>query len=649
MPRPFTAAFLAATALATTYGPLFAQDVTIETVTLATGGLANVEGRMVGPGSEMELAIEREHVSDVLRTLVVTGETPVRSIDLQAAEPLDARTPEGRLLAGDLADPSAILDALIGEEVEIAAGTVRLVGRLLAYDEVTLPAEGEGEPRPALRISVATPENRIAFATVPLGDPIAIDGEAMERRLAALLPGIAAVTDETRRTLKVTLSGEGTAGFRFVIPTTIWRPSYRATIGDGSVLLQGWATLENTTGFDWNDVRLRLAVGTPVAYAQDVYSPLRTTRPNAPFAVGQTAEVPIVSEQVAAPGFAAAQERMFRAAPSVMPEAVADVAAPLETGERVAERAVSIFDVPTPVTLESGRALSVPFLDASAEANRVAYIDLADANERALDALELSFDDEATVPGGLIAVYGTEGFLGDARFDGSDGGTERILPFAVSSDLNVETTQRERQAIARVAIADGTLRLTRDFETIRTVALDAAEPTTLVLDGSRAPDAQVFAELSGGEVSASPLGENRYRVRAQIRAGESVLTVRTVRPLVESYVVSDIPTVVLNEVLALGGRLDERTRQTLDALAALSARLADLRRREQAAGQEIDDLTRALETDRENLAALGPATPEGASIRQRIVERANALDALLGERRELQRQIAAAERELRAG
>ena len=41
-----------------------------------------------------------------------------------------------------------------------------------------------------------------------------------------------AIIDDGRRELTVRLDGEADAGFSFVVPTTVWRPSYRAIIGE---------------------------------------------------------------------------------------------------------------------------------------------------------------------------------------------------------------------------------------------------------------------------------------------------------------------------------------------------------------------------------------------------------------------------------
>ncbi len=405
-------------------------------VTLATGGLAEVEGRMSRAADTMHLAIERPQVADVLRTLVVTGSAPVVSIDLEAAETVGARSPAGRLLAGDLSDPMTILEAVIGAEVTVSGGPRQLSGRLLAYRPVTVPGSDNTPETPGLRVAVATHDGKIAYAVFPSLEQLSITGEAVAERMAGVVPALAESVDDGRRDLSVRLAEPATAGFSFVVPTTVWRPSYRAIVGsEGDVTLQGWATLENTTGLDWNGIDLRLAVGTPVAYSQDVYAPLRTTRPIAPFEVGRTAQTGIVAPEEAAmevqqdfamasPAPAAGRSRGFVGglAKSGAPAAEIVTGGPASAGS-----AATVFPVAGSIDLAAGRTLTVPFLSADQDVERIVYNDLL-AGTQPFDALEMSFDPDATVPGGLVAVYDEDGFVGDARFGGADGGEVQHSP-----------------------------------------------------------------------------------------------------------------------------------------------------------------------------------------------------------------------------
>ena len=625
-----------------------AANANVTRVTLATGGLAAVEGRMDAASDTMRLAIERALVADVLRTLVVTGDAAVRSIDLEAAEPVGERSATGRLLNGDLADPASILQSLIGQTVEIRGGASQLAGQLLAFSFVTLDG-GENGSRPALRIAVATPEGSVSYATFETEKPLAIEGGAVSDRVAGVVPALQASVDDGRRELVVRLDGEGTAGFTFVVPTTVWRPSYRAILGDGDeVALQGWATLENTTGLDWNDIELRLAVGTPVAYRQDVYSPLRTERPVAPFEVGRTAEVPLVEQEMMAadmPVMAApaSRSRAFGGMAEAAP-AFAKRADLVTGGPAVASSAATIFPVAGAIDLAAGRTLNVPFLDGSQDAERIVYI-ASPSDVTPMDALDIAFADDATVPGGLIAVYDANGFVGDARFAGADSGERTILPFARSADVNAKLNQNNRQTLTSARIADGSLRVRRETARQIVLALEAAEPVTLVADVPVSGNETVTVE--GGEAEVTKVSESLYRVRAKLGAGATRIDITAVRPLLEQYMVSDIPTYVIEEVLSVGGAIDAETAARLRTIAAASARVAEIDRRLATLEADIDALRQAVAADRDNLEAIDASTPEGGRVRERIIARTDEIDAMLDTARDLRAERMQAERDLR--
>ena len=624
-------------------------DVTIQKVTLATGGLAQVEGAMRAPGETMTLAIERSQVADVLRTLVITGDASVVSIDLPAAEPVGERSETGRLLAGDLADPVTVLRSLIGEVVEVRGGANQLSGRLLAFSTVGVPIEEREDLAPALRISVATADGRVAYATFPLLEALAIEGEAVDERMAGVVPALGESVDDGRRELTVRLAEPASVGFSFVVPTTVWRPSYRAVVAGEEVSLQGWATLENTTGFDWDAVELALSVGTPVAYRQDVYAPLRTSRPEAPFEVGRTVEAPIVAEAPAAFASVATEameaDSMERARPAPRARALAgaEVGGPAVSGS-----ASTVFPVSGPIDLAAGRTLTVPFLDGTERVDTIAYLDLDAPQSTPMDALELTFDEAATVPGGLIAVYDETGFVGDARFAGADGGATNILPYALSADVDATVTDRTRQLLASASLADGVLRLTRELRTRIVLTLEADEPKTLIADASRDASERIGLETSSDfAANVEELGDGRARLRAELPAGASRITINAVRPIVERYMVSDLTTPVIEEVLSLGDALDEATRLRLEAIAAIAARIAEIDRTLATLDADVEDLRRAVAADRENLEAIDVSTPEGAEVRERIVRRTNEIDEALSRIRELRQERLDEERALR--
>ena len=57
----------------------------------------------------------------------------------------------------------------------------------------------------------------------------------------------------------------------YMIPTPVWKSSYRLVFDDKSEsTLEGWAIIDNTTGEDWTNVRLAVVSGRPVSFHQPV-------------------------------------------------------------------------------------------------------------------------------------------------------------------------------------------------------------------------------------------------------------------------------------------------------------------------------------------------------------------------------------------
>jgi len=59
----------------------------------------------------------------------------------------------------------------------------------------------------------------------------------------------------------------------------VWRPSYRLVIGDKGSDLQAWGIVQNLSGEDWNNVRLSLIAGAPLAFEATLGVPVIPSRP----------------------------------------------------------------------------------------------------------------------------------------------------------------------------------------------------------------------------------------------------------------------------------------------------------------------------------------------------------------------------------
>jgi outer membrane protein OmpA-like peptidoglycan-associated protein len=59
----------------------------------------------------------------------------------------------------------------------------------------------------------------------------------------------------------------------YVTEAPVWKPSYRIALGgDGKVMLEGWAIVDNTSGEDWKDVKVGVGSSSALSFRYDLWS-----------------------------------------------------------------------------------------------------------------------------------------------------------------------------------------------------------------------------------------------------------------------------------------------------------------------------------------------------------------------------------------
>jgi len=197
--------------------------------------------------------------------------------------------------------------------------------------------------------------------------------------------------------------------------------------------------------------------------------------------------------------------------------------------------------------------------------------------------------------------------------------------------------RQERRILSNARFSGGLLRVTREARRTIVGALEAREPVALVVDVPRAAG-ETIAAGGPADVTVTEPDARLARLRLDLAEGATRLEITGTRPIEERYEVGRIPPDVVEEVLSVGGAVDDETAERLSALAAAAARIDEIDRRIETMEATIDDLREAVAADRENLSAIDVATPEGARVRERIVERTEEIDGALGELRALREE-----------
>jgi hypothetical protein len=640
------AAFLSAGALIAATA-LRADELALKRVLLSSGGLGYYEYEAdVDGDATVDLTVPLDQVDDVLKSLVVFDDHGgVGGLDLPSREPLAETFRRLPFTEEDLNSSAGLIQALRGAEVEVG-GARGLSGRIVSVAEEERVSP-EGRPlAPRHRVTLMSDRGLGSFVLEDV-DSVKFIDLAVQAEIDKALKALAANRDKDSRLVRLSSKGKEKRKLRvaYLVAAPLWKASYRlvppADPDAKQALLQGWATLENLSGQDWNGVDLTLVSGQPVTFRQQLYRSYMVDRPEAPVeVVGRL--LPGVDEgaieQPQTDAVAPLRKHMHMAprstadayaapAPAAKPLAAAglDRPEPSPTTVAVADQAVSAqegltqvsFHVPYPVSVGNGRTLSLPIIGGPAPIERLAiYQSDVDAHHP-LSAVQLSNDGKSGLPPGIVTIYeqGAEGvsYVGDSRLSALSAGDSRLLSYALDQKVLVDSSEADAADLTRGTIAKGTLTIENLERRKTTYRVKATEPRHLIVV---APELEGWklVEPSKGAIAKS---EGSYRIPFDIKAGDA-----------QSFVVTQEKRETRLVALAsvddgtLGfyvnaRELDPTTRDQL-------AKLFDLRGKHAAAERALAETTKQIADivqDQNRLKNLLPAVGAGSDLQKRYLNK----------------------------
>lgn len=587
---------------------------TIRAITLSTAGLALIEAEgPLGP-EPLRLAIRRAHIDDFLKSLRLSdpeGGVPM----LTMAGPGTLQDTFGTLPfdPAALSDLRALLDAMTGAPVEAERRGSSVSGAVMGMRE--LPCSGETAGlcvALTLRGEDGTLRQVLLDEATELTFTDASDRDAIERGLAALRMTARAQLIDVH--LTSTRDAPRDVRLGWLQPAPIWKTAWRAEAGPESVTLTGWAVVENTTGQDWEDITLTLATGAVQALEVQLYDRIEAgLKLGAPAVEAELADMPQLARSTMA------FEAEFDVVPTVMDDG--------ETFSR--------FTLATPVTLRAGEMISLPFLSEALDAARLTLHRGGSRAAHPMIAIEFENPLSLRLPAGVVTVYeSARGHAGDAMVPELAPGAREVIEFASDAAMRISESIDEGARITSATIVNGVLVSGERIERRTTYRIEGAPDAdrTLTLLHPQRPGWDI--EDTGG---VSEFDATRYQV--SVPAGEivthEVTEARSIRQEV-ALLSLDIETLAFWS----GQISDPDVQERLRGLQDLRAQEADLR----------DAITRAnadeaeLIADQDRLAALivqlGDDSPATQDRRARVDSIDAEIDALRGERRTAQDQLA---------
>lgn len=644
---------------------LSAAELPVRTVILYKHGVGYFErSGELKPGEAARLEFKAPEMNDVLKSLTIQDKNggKVTGLRYDSSEPLDHKLGEFPFkVEAENASLSGFLNQLKGARITLKFGADSLSGtivsaRLVAGDEKRPEREqlvlllDSGELR-TLDLSAAT--------SVQFGDA------ALQAQLRDYLRVVAAARSQEKRSVYIDSVDAGTRQLSasYMIPTPVWKSSYRLLFKEtGEPTLEGWGIVDNTTGEDWDKVRLSLVSGRPVSFISRLYEPKYVQRPTAELAEDR-AVAPQVYEgamdavkamaMVPSAGLAGPVGRMKLVAPNRVPSQAAEgmveavqmdsSIASTASGREIGELFEYRFS--GPVTVKKSESAMLPFLQQKIGARKLLIY--SDASSRhPMNAAELTNSTGETLDGGPITVFDANAYGGEALVETVKAGDKRLISYAVDLGTRITTafdssTEAIREIHARRGVIS-TRQAARETRTYTAVNVDKKAKTLII----QHPVRYGYKVLNQKPVETT---SNAYRFEVKLAPGATekfpVVEERELENsiLITNFNSKDLIAFAQNKVLSAAAR------NQLEQIARTKQSIADTDAALRRTSTEIDNLFRDQERVRQNISNLNQVSGQQEQVQKyarALATQESQLATLRDRQNELTQKKAALETEL---
>jgi|GEM_PF-134365 len=536
------------------------SDLPIKNITLYRSGVASLERRGSVNGSvRIPLRFTAEQVNDILKSLVVldlSGKGRVAGVSYGSKEPLSRRLSAFGLDISDSPTTLTLLTRLRGQQVTLLFAQSKAVGTVMGVETRDTVYTGKDGVATNIKLPWVTLLTDSGLRHFNLADVEGIDiaDKTLAADLSKALALIAAQGQDRFKTVDVSLEGEGARdiALAYIQESPVWKTSYRAVLQDKrddqkdakpSMLLQGWAIVENTTDEDWKDVRLSLVSGRPVSFTMNLYEPLYMTRPDVPVPMIAGVMPRVFDAEMAKPGSAPVDAAP---APSSMPGARSRQMLKNEAGRGGASEAKSLaenemsfsmsafgsnnggtsadavetgevfqYRLPQPVTIERQRSAMLQIVGESLPQRRVSIYSV-DRGTNPMRGVELTNSTALQLLPGPIAVFDEGVYAGDAQINHVAPGDTRLIAYAVDLDVLAAQKLKDAARVTSVKIVNGVVQVNQRVERTTTYQFtnkDNKRPRTIVIEHAKTGE-----ELVEPKKPTSETAEN-YRFEVACAAG----------------------------------------------------------------------------------------------------------------------------------
>jgi hypothetical protein len=613
------------------------------------------------PGEDARLDFKPSEMDDVLKSLTIQtpGGGRITGVRYDSSEPLAQRLQSFPFRLGEAQPLSAFLDTLKGARVEVRVGPETITGAIVGGRQTA--ATGQQPEKELLTLLMDSGDLRtldLSSATnLRLHDP------GLQGQLKDYLSAVSGARSRDKRSVYVesAKSGQRQMIASYVIPTPVWKSSYRLIFGEGgAATLEGWAIVDNVTGEDWADVRLSVVSGRPISFLSRLYEPRYLPRPKGQLPE-ERAQAPVVhagviggvtAEPLVEKAFVDNRRQRMMVAELEAPAAPAPAFARADAASSVVSTAegrelgeLFEYNFATPVTVRKGESAMLPFLQQKVAARRLLiYAD--PRSQYPLNAAEITNDTGKALDGGPVTVFDGASYTGEALMETLKATDKRVISYAVDLGTRITTEFGSNSNMIReIHFRRGVLTTRQAAQETRTYTIRNVDqkPKTLVLEQAVRPG----YELVNRKPSETTATAYRFEIKLAPGAVEKFPVVEE-RLIDNSYAISSMTPDVLasyvqNKALSEAGRLQ------LQKILQQKRLVADADGTATRTAQEINDLTSDQSRLRQNIESLNRVAGQQEQVQQyarQLAAQETQLAGLRDRLAELRKKKAALESEL---
>lgn len=607
-------------------------DLPITRIALFSSGVGYYEHEgVVTDNATMRLAFRVDQLNDVLKSMILSDFDggQIRSVSYPTQDPVDHALQSFEI---DLSRDMTLKDLLMqvrGSHV-IIHGKEVLNGSVLGVEiRETIYKNPESVVQDRI-LNLCTNEG-IQSINLNSIQRFEFQDQRLTDELNQALGVIASSRNRQKRSVDILFSGQGERRVRigYLIESSIWKMSYRLDLSNEQNILQGWALVDNTTDYDWKDVRLSLISGQPISFISDLYNPLYAKRPTVSLKLQPSVAPQIYDEGIEEdtsrnsietllheePGNTSERpaylkrSHLHRARKGPEIEILKDIHQTSPTPMSIDDGVKSCteiqplgelfcYNIDHPVSINRRNSCMLSIISTRVNAERVSIFNEKVLSSRALNGAILHNDTSMKLLGGPITIFDENMYAGDAQIEYMAPDDKRHISYAIDLEASIDASRKNKSHSIIVAAVKGYLHIKTDcrMTTLYRIKNKAKKQKTIIIEHPFHSDQELRKPAHADEKT-----KDYYRFQVTLEENE-VKNFEVEEQKDHSEEISMLTVLITDlQYYLVGNETPEKIQKALTKLIKMRSDIANLKQKEKQYKESIEDIRKDQERIRSTL------------------------------------------------